>query len=165
MDVLEWFHILVRWAHFVSAAAWVGGSLFWLFVLRPAAKGSEGKTQSLMKAVANEFRSLVNTCIFVLLATGAIMTFDKLAPGLVGMSYVAVLGMKIASVALMFYLIRAGRHTPNISSALNQANEPKKNRFRIIRLLSGYNLVVLLGLLVFLLSDLLNFIYNNSAGQ
>ncbi|SVB67045.1 uncharacterized protein METZ01_LOCUS219899, partial [marine metagenome] len=143
MDVLEWFHILVRWAHFVSAAAWVGGSLFWLFVLRPAAKGSEGKTQSLMKAVANEFRSLVNTCIFVLLATGAIMTFDKLAPGLVGISYVAVLGMKIASVALMFYLIRAGRHTPNISSALNQANEPKKNRFRIIRLLSGYNLVVL----------------------
>jgi len=164
LNVLEWFHIFVRWAHFVSAAAWVGGSLFWLFVLRPAANRSEGKTQPLMKAVANEFRSLVDTCIFVLLATGAIMTFDKLAPGLVGVSYVAVLGMKIASVALMFYLIRARRHTPNISSAFNRSNEPKKNRFGIVRLLSGYNLVVLLGLLVFLLSDLLNFIYNSSTG-
>ena len=30
------FLVVVRWIHVVAAAAWVGGSIFYLFVLRPA---------------------------------------------------------------------------------------------------------------------------------
>lgn len=167
LDFTDVFKIVVRWAHMISAAAWVGGSLFWLLVLRPSMKNSnDDSSQSdrgLGERVAKEFRSLVDTCVFVLLATGAIMTFDRLTPGEVGVNYVLVLGMKIILVAIMFYIIRARRQTNNLLSS-HQDKQRISKKFKLVRVLSGYNLLVVLGLLVFLLSDLLSFIYYSTQG-
>lgn len=167
LDFTDVFKIVVRWAHMVSAAAWVGGSLFWLLVLRPSMKNSnDDSSQSdrgLGERVAKEFRSLVDTCVFVLLATGAIMTFDRLTPGEVGVNYVLVLGTKIILVAIMFYIIRARRQTNNLLPS-RQDKQRISKKFKLVRMLSGYNLLVVLGLLVFLLSDLLSFIYYSTQG-
>ena len=167
VDFTDVFKIVVRWAHMVSAAAWVGGSLFWLLVLKPSMKNphddSSQGNKGLGERVAKEFRSLVDTCVFVLLATGVIMTFDRLTPGEVGANYVLVLGIKIIFVAIMFYIIRAKRQNNNLSSNHDNGQEVSK-KVKMVRILSGYNLLVVLGLLVFLLSDLLSFIYYSTQG-
>ena len=167
VDFTDVFKLVVRWAHMVSAAAWVGGSLFWLLVLKPSIKndqdGSSKTNRGLGERVAKEFRSLVDTCIFVLLATGAIMTFDRLTPGEVGVNYVLVLGMKIIFVAIMFYIIRAKRQSNNLLTG-RDISKPVSKKVKLVRILSGYNLLVVLGLLVFLLSDLLSFIYYSTQG-
>ena len=91
------------------------------------------------------------------------MTFDRLTPGEVGANYVLVLGIKIIFVAIMFYIIRAKRQNNNLSSNRENGQEVSK-KVKLVRMLSGYNLLVVLGLLVFLLSDLLSFIYYSTQG-
>lgn len=158
MDLNDLFKIIVRWAHLISAAAWVGGSIFWLLVLKPSSgeKTDDGEFQ---RSIQKEFRALVNTCIFVMLATGAIMTFDRLSSTTLGSNYVLVLGLKIATVSLMFYFIRAQRKSHSIKGSIKNSTGTKTLP---ARLLSSYNLIIVLGLLAFLLSDLLYHIYTNT---
>ena len=153
MDLISWFHIAVRWAHFISASAWIGGGIFWLVVLRPAVKNDKSDDSRINKNVSSEFRSLVDTCLFVLLATGAVMTFDRLTPGTLGVSYLIVLAVKLSMVAVMFYMVRAKRQTAwDYKSLRNIRKNPKGSIFRVI---AGYNLIIVLGLSVYLLSSLL----------
>ena len=158
MDINDLIKIIVRWAHLISAAAWVGGSIFWLLVLKPSSKNISDDVE-LNRSAQKEFRALVNTCIFVMLATGAIMTFDRLSSTTLGSNYVLIMGLKIATVSLMFYLIRAQR-----KSYSNKASIKNKTGIKTLpaRLLSSYNLIIVLGLLAFLLSDLLYHIYTNT---
>ena len=158
MDISDLFKIIVRWAHLISAAAWVGGSIFWLLVLKPSSKNISDDVE-LNRSVQKEFRALVNTCIFVMLATGAIMTFDRLSSTTLGSNYVLILGLKIATVALMFYLIRAQRKPYSSKASIKDKTDIKALP---ARLLSSYNLIIVLGLLAFLFSDLLYHIYNNT---
>ena len=109
MSVSDTFLLVVRWAHLVSAAAWVGGSLFYLLVLRPALRRSPGSSGGVSAAAASDFRALVDTSILVLLVTGVILTFNRLSAGVVGVPYVAVLGIKIALSLWMFILARGRR--------------------------------------------------------
>ena len=162
MDLISWFHIAVRWAHFISASAWIGGGIFWLVVLRPAVKNDKSDDSRINKNVSSEFRSLVDTCLFVLLATGAVMTFDRLTPGTLGVSYLIVLGVKLSMVAVMFYMVRAKRKpTWNYTSLRNIRKNPKGSIFRVI---AGYNLIIVLGLSVYLLSSLLRSMYEITVG-
>ena len=162
MDLISWFHIAVRWAHFISASAWIGGGIFWLVVLRPAVKNDKSDDSGINKNVSSEFRSLVDTCLFVLLATGAVMTFDRLTPGTLGVSYLIVLGVKLSMVAVMFYMVRAKRQTAwDYKSLRNIRKNPKGSIFRVI---AGYNLIIVLGLSVYLLSSLLRSMYEITVG-
>jgi len=160
LNISDLFHVFIRWAHLISATAWVGGSIFWVLVLNPSVKHSEiSFIKKLHTRLSTEFRGLVDTCIFVLLATGAIMTFNRLTPGDIGYQYALILGLKIAFVLGMFYMIRAKRHLNFISKANLAEHHGKPKSKRLTALLNGYNLVLVLGLLVYLLSDLLNLMY------
>tara|TARA_B100001105_G_C22295998_1_gene401685 strand:- start:107 stop:604 length:498 start_codon:yes stop_codon:yes gene_type:complete len=160
LNISDLFHLFVRWAHLISATAWVGGSIFWVLVLNPAVKHSEiSFIKKLQSQLSTEFRGLVDACIFVLLATGAIMAFNRLTPGNIGYQYVLILGLKIVFVLGMFYMIRAKRHLNFISKSSLAEHHEKPQSKRLKTLLNGYNIVLVLGLLVYLLSDLLNLIY------
>ncbi|MFL2760324.1 MAG: CopD family protein [Dehalococcoidia bacterium] len=160
MDITDLFHLFVRWTHLVSAGAWVGGSIFWILVLNPSTRQFDSDfTGRLQSQISSEFRGLVDTCIFVLLTTGAIMAFNRLTPGNIGYQYALILGLKIIFVAMMFYLIRAKRH-PKAAYVKTNCDNTRKSRLRqFTKIATGYNLVLLLGLVVYLLSDLLNMIY------
>ena len=160
MNISDLFHIFIRWAHLISATAWVGGSIFWVLVLNPSMKHSEiSFIKKFHSQLSTEFRGLVDTCIFVLLATGAIMTFNRLTPGNIGYPYALILGLKIVFVFGMFYMIRAKRHLNFISKSKLTEHHEKPQSKGLTRLLNGYNIVLILGLLVYLLSNLLNLIY------
>ena len=160
MDITDLFHLFVRWTHLVSAGAWVGGSIFWILVLNPSTRQFDSDfIRRLQSQISTEFRGLVDTCIFVLLTTGAIMTFNRLTPGNIGYQYALILGLKIIFVAIMFYLIRAKRQSKTTRAKTNPDDTPKGSLTQFTKIATSYNLVLLLGLLVYLLSDLLNMIY------
>ena len=164
MGVSDVFLLIVRWIHLVSAAAWVGGSIFYLVVLRPAqrrsAKGNTESVRSVLAGAAVEFKGLVDTCIFVLLVTGVILTANRLTPGAVGVAYVAVLGVKIALSTWMFMLARGRRRRTAVMDAYAEVTQrPKSWLGRLVYAVSGYNSLVILGIIVFLVSDLLKVLF------
>ena len=164
MNIGDVFLLLVRWLHVTSAVLWVGGSLFYLLVLRPTLRRGSYGDGALSGALALEFRSLVNTCIFVLILTGVILTFDRLEQGVVGVPYVGTLAAKIALALWMFYLALARRRTGRFTDP-PRAMEPGTTFAwwrRLARGLSGYNLIAILGVLVFLLADLLKLLFENA---
>ena len=154
------FLVVVRWIHVVAAAAWVGGSIFYLFVLRPALRRSPEAGRRINEATAAEFGTLVDTCIFVILATGVILTFNRLTAGVTGPSYGLVLAAKIALSVWMFILARGRRRRTALLDMYGQNPDPPSGRFRkILSALSGYNTIAILGVIVLLLADLLNTLY------
>ncbi len=161
MSLTDVFLLVVRWLHLISATAWVGGGIFYLIVLRPALRRSPGASRIINAAAATEFRALVDTCMFVLLVTGVILTMNRLTPGVVGAPYVAALGVKIALSVWMFALAWARRKRPSVMDAASPPKEaPPSGRVSLVlRAISGYNALVILGLIVFLISDLLKTLY------
>ena len=160
MSISDVFILVVRWLHLISAAAWVGGSVFYLVVLRPALRRSPEGSRLVNAATASEFRALVETCIYVLIATGVILSLHRLTPGVVGAPYVIVLGAKIALSIWMFALAWSRRKRTSVTEAFREEQTtPTSALGRILRAMSGYNTIVILGLAVFLLSDLLKTLY------
>ena len=154
------FLVVVRWIHLVASAAWVGGGIFYLFVLRPALRRSPEAGRKINEVTAAEFRVLVDTCIFVILATGIILTFNRLNIGVTGPSYGIVLGIKVALSVWMFILARSRRRRTALLDMYRRNPDPPRGPFRkIVRAVSGYNTIVILGVIVFLLADLLKILY------
>ncbi|MYC07300.1 MAG: hypothetical protein F4X57_09040 [Chloroflexi bacterium] len=160
MSLSDAFFVVVRWLHLLSAAAWVGGGIFYLLVLRPTLRRSPEGSRLVNAAAASEFRALVETCVYVLIATGVILTLHRLTPGVVGLPYVVTLGVKIALSVWMFALAWSRRKRTSITEAFREEAPPPTTRLRkTLRAVSGYNTIVILGLAVFLLSDILKTLY------
>ena len=160
MTANDAFLVAVRWIHLVASAAWVGGSLFYLFALRPAIRRFPEEGRKINEVTAAEFRGVVDTCIFVILVTGIILTFNRLNIGAAGASYGIVLGIKVALSVWMFILARGRRRRAALLDMYKQSPEPPTGAFRkIMKAISGYNTIVILGLIVFLMADLLKTLY------
>src|SRR5258707_15654625 len=95
------FLLIGRFAHFLAAAPWVGGSILSLFFVMPALRKGD-PAPAVAAQVAALFRRLVNICIGVLLLSGAFMVFDRLTQTTLGLPYMVVLSLKIVSALAMF---------------------------------------------------------------
>ena len=109
MGVLDWILVIIRWGHAVSAVAWVGGGIFYLMVLRPAIRRTQGLPSQTGEAIREEFRGLVATAIAVLLLTGVILSAARLTSQGATVPYAIVLGVKIALALFMVYVVRIVR--------------------------------------------------------
>ena len=162
MHTSDVFLLVVRWLHLISASLWIGGGLFYLLVLKPVMKRSQGFIKNIDSSVAAEFKSLVDTAILVLLVTGIILTFNRLTPSIVGVEYVLVLGAKIA-ISIFMFTTSFRRRKRTILASYNQPLPENQNRLtNSLRLVSGYNALVILGIIVFLISDLLKIMYESA---
>ena len=140
--------VIVRFAHTLAAAAWVGGSILYLVVVLPALR-SGGPAPAVAAQVAALFRRLTNICIGVLLLSGAFMVFDRLTQTTLGLPYLVVLCLKIVSAIAMFIL----------AIYLGQSNIRRlaKRSTRFSR--AAPQLMLALGIFVFLLGALLNVLF------
>ena len=143
--------VIVRTVHILAAAAWVGGSILYLVAVLPALRNG-GPAPGVAAQIAAHFRRLVNICVGVLLLTGAYLAFDRLTSTNLGWPYLVVLGVKIIVALGMFVLAiyigqsnirRLAKRTTRLSQAAPQ-------------------LVLALGILVFLLSALLTGLFEAS---
>ena len=137
--------LIMRAAHILAAAAWVGGSIFYLAVALPALRNG-GSPPGVAGQIAALFKRVVNICMGVLLLSGAYLTFDRLTTTSLGWPYLVVLVLKITAALTLFVLAiylgqsnirRLAKRTTRLSKAAPQ-------------------LMLALGILVILLGALLN---------
>jgi len=100
MFVIDW---LMRAAHLLAGAAWVGGSLMYLLIVRPALRLSEAPAR-LGAVIAAQFTHLTNLCIGVLLLSGGYLLFSPLSQTTLGWPYLVILVLKLVVALAMFAL-------------------------------------------------------------
>ena len=144
------FLLIVRWLHVIAAVAWVGGGVFYWLVLRPAIRSGAVPAQ-VSKFASMEFGQIVLLAMWTLVLTGAILVFTRLSEPTATLPYGAVLGVKIALSAWMFFLTvgRRGRRSDDA--------QPRGSLRTAANALGHVNMIVLLGIAVFLLSDVLRY--------
>ena len=155
MDVLDWILVAIRWIHALAAVAWVGGSIFFVFVLRPVQKRAGAGDPRERDATAQEFRGLVNTAIGVLLLTGVILSVSRLTASAVSVPYVAVLAVKIALALYMFYTVRFLRRRSYPGAVTLEHGKLAGWRAN----LSGTTAVLVIGVVVIGLADVLDALF------
>ncbi len=139
--------LLVRWAHAIAAVAWVGGGIFYWVALRPAMRSGALPPEA-GRIVGVEFSQLVVFAMWTLVLTGAILFFARISEPTATASYGAVIAVKVALSAWMFFLAvgRRGR----------RAGGEGRGRARgLINALGHAQMTVVLGIIIFLLSDVL----------
>ena len=158
MGVLDWILVVIRWGHAVSAVAWVGGGIFYLMVLRPAVRRSQGLPSETGTAIRDEFRGLVVTAIAVLLLTGVILSVARLTGEGATVPYAIVLGVKIALALFMFYVVRIVRR--------GDYNPPDDQQTGILRRAVGRATspmaLLVIGVVIIGLSDVLDGLFENA---
>ena len=156
----EGFLLLVRWFHAIAAVAWIGGSIFYVLVLRPAQRRAGPHGAAVTPEVTIQFRGLVDSCIAVLLVTGTVMLFDRLTDATTGTTYVVTVAIKIGLALWIFAMAqsrwRRRRATAQVVFTPIAQLSPLA---KAMAFMSGVNLTVILGIAIFFLSDLLRFIF------
>lgn len=158
MGVLDWILVIIRWGHALAAVAWVGGGAFYLLVLRPAIRRSQGLPADTREAIGDEFRGLVTTAIAVLLLTGAILSVARLTDEAATIPYVAVLAVKIGLALYMFYVVRIVRR-----GNYAQVQDSSRNWMgRAVGRLTSPMALLIIGIVVIGLSDVLDALIENA---
>lgn len=145
MLAIDW---LMRSAHVLAGAAWVGGSIMYLVVVMPALRLA-GPAPGVSAAIAAHFKRLTNLCMGVLLLSGGYLIFDRLTQTTLGWPYLLALSLKLVAALLMFAL----------AIYMGQSNVRKlaKRSTRFSR--AAPQVMVGLGVLVFVLGALLNLLF------
>lgn len=173
MDGLDVLRAVVRWIHVVAAVVWVGGSIFYLIVLRPALAnpGAAESRRALEMAINRAFRDLVDISIIALIVTGVIITLDRLDATSVGAPYFVLLALKIVAAVAMFFLARdlgarlgrrLRRRGPPMEPSLSPGSGPHRG-WRAV--LAPSHLILILGLIAFFLSMLLVYVFEDEVSN
>jgi len=152
MAALDLFRVAIRWLHLLAGVTWVGGSLFYVLVLGPAARDAQGEgLPATLAGVDRRFRELVQLAIAVLIVTGALLSFDRLQlqPG---PAYAITLGIKIALAVWMFVLAQDIANRGRRRLLERRRGQPTTPRG------ASTNFILGLGLAILLLSDVLKVI-------
>ena len=145
---VDWLMWLVRWVHAVSAVTWVGGSIFFAVVLRPVIAANPELGRQVMGPIGSIYKELVDTAVLALIVSGLVLMFDRLTGNQVTPTWFIVLGIKLALALWMFYLVWRFRRS-------GYQPTPGPGILRRASWLLGYNAVVAIGLVIFLLAGLL----------
>lgn len=148
----NWLLLVVGWLHAIAATAWVGGSIFFALVLRPVFAMNREAAKSLIRPVGGVYRELVDASIIALIVSGLVLMFSRLTGNDAGPVYFIVLGVKLALAAWMFYAVWQLRRT-------GWQPEPGRGVMKRLSWLLGYNAVMALGVVVFLLAEVLRQLY------
>lgn len=147
MTASDWFLLALRLGHALAATIWLGGGVYYLLALRPAviAATAEADAQALASRAQRAFGEWASVASLVMVATGVVLTFDRLSNGDDGLRYAALLALKIAAAigAFWFAGFRPARRAVRQRGAKRSAPE----------------LIVGLGLLAFVLGVILSSIY------
>jgi uncharacterized membrane protein len=126
----DWFLLGLRLAHGLAAMLWLGGGVYFLLALRPALRAGEDGARALVTAAQRAFGEWAQAATVVMLASGAVLSFDRLSSGRGGLTYALVLAVKVASAIVAFWLVgirprrratgqaRAARSRPELVAAL-----------------------------------------------
>ena len=104
MSASEAFLLLLRLAHAFAAAVWLGGGVYYLVAIRPAMRQTEEPPRAFVAAAQALYGDWARVTTVVMLATGVILTFDRLSNAGGGLTYAGVLAAKIVAALVAFWL-------------------------------------------------------------
>ena len=104
MDIPAIARVLLRLAHAVAAALWLGGGAYYVLALRPALRSADPEARGVGQAAQAEFGEWASVATIILIATGVLLSFDKLTNGRGTSVYVILLGVKIVAALAAFWL-------------------------------------------------------------
>ena len=152
----DWIMLIVRWAHAIGAVAWIGGSAFFAFVLRPVERANPDLVRPVLRPLGSVYRELVDISVIVIIITGLVLMFDRLTGNDATAAWFIVLGIKLTLAIWMFYLVWHFRQ-----SDFDPTEQPEGLAARLSWLI-GYNAMVFFGVIVFLLASILRVLFENS---
>ena len=144
----------------MAAAIWIGTNIVQMILSKPKSNTIQTtKHKSDFQQIGKVFKPLVDLCIIVLITTGAIIVFNRLTSNDITITYVITLGIKVALTAWMLILLHSERRQIIAINNLNRNSNESGwfNRTKLI--LSGYNGVTVIGIVVFFLSELLRSLF------
>lgn len=141
--------LVVRWAHTLAAVAWVGGGIFYWVAVRPSVRSGALSADS-ARAVGARFGRAAVFAMWVIAVSGAALFFAGVSEPSVAPRYVALIAVKVALSAWMFFIVISRR-----KRLVEAAAKPGGRVRAIVRALGHVNMVVVLGVIIFLVSDLL----------
>lgn len=106
MSVSDWMLVALRLAHSLAAVVWLGGGVYFLLALRPASREADSTGQAIVAAAQRAFGEWAQVATIILLATGVVLTFERLSVGRGGLVYAGLLAAKIISALWAFALVR-----------------------------------------------------------
>lgn len=145
------------WVHLLAAVFWIGGIMFILLIALPVSKSkAQSGGKEFMGEIAKRFGPLANWCIYILIATGIVMTW-RMRPAFMDnvrsiWTWVFVSKMLPVSVMVAIHFFRG-----LVLGRMIDRTEPGTRKARLQKL--SLNLVKVnlsLGLLVLLLSAVLS---------
>ena len=124
--------------------------MFYMFVIRPVSDRLNGFTEA-NRSLTSEFQHVIKTAVTILIITGVILAASRLTSQSVSLVYVIILGIKVSLASYMFYLAWLAK-SRNFNSEIDT---PVTMLGKVRRCLTSTYAVLVLGVIVFGLSDLL----------
>lgn len=124
--------------------------MFYMFVIRPVSDRLNGFTEA-NRSLTSEFQHVIKTAVTILIITGVILAASRLTSQSVSLVYVIILGIKVSLASYMFYLAWLAK-SRNFNSEIDT---PVTMLRKVRRSLTSTYAVLVLGVIVFGLSDLL----------
>ena len=105
MSVANWLLLSLRIAHALASTVWLGGGVYYLLALRPATRAADHDGARALTAQAQRsFVEWAHVTTIVMVATGAVLGFDRLAGDAEGLTYAVLLALKVAAAVGAFWL-------------------------------------------------------------
>ena len=148
--------LLLRVAHAIAAAVWLGGGVYYLLALRPQLRDSDDEVRAFERTVQREFGEWASVSTLIMIATGVILMFDRLTDGRGTLAYVLILAVKVVAALVAFWLARSFRRRKRRAGKVALARAS---------LIDRSWLMLSLGAIAFILGITLSSLYSTGIGQ
>ena len=157
--VPDWLLLSAQGVHQLGAVAWVGGSIFYKFVLQRAFRKA-GTESGSIRTISQEFGRIVRVAIAILVITGAFMAVVHLSAGGNSRLYIGILALKIALAFYMFLVVLLKSR----ASRRGRDDGPSSGLHRLRGTLTGTTTLLVLGIAVIALADVLGAVGGHGDG-
>jgi uncharacterized membrane protein len=125
MTPTEWYLIGLRLAHVLASVVWLGGGVYYLIALRPALRETSEPPTSFISSAQRHYGEWARVCTLAMLATGAVLAFERLSGTTGGIAYVALLSTKIVAAVAAFWIagMRPRRRGPRRTAGMRSVPE------------------------------------------
>lgn len=141
-----------------SVAAWLGGMLFFLLVLRPTLKTMN--SPEISRGIGRIFQEVSEIALWVVIGSGLLLLLDRLLLANIKSSYIVVLAVK---VLLVIWIVLIALNLWNRVARVKSSTEGKPSVVgRLLRTAGSANTQLALAIVVTFLAEILRVIYNRS---